>query len=123
VSWLIDPSTGDYRHDDDGAFIRDSGLQTAVYMLLTTERGSSIDDPTFGSRIHTLRRHKSPARAALELPDMVAEAMAPALEDGRVSRVTTEASVRDRHTVEAVITVYDSGDTPYQFTLYQPVGT
>ena len=124
MSWLIDPTTGDYVLLD-GHFVRDDGLQGVAYLALVTERGSHPDDPEFGSRLHTLRRRKSASRAALEVPDMVHEALEHLVDDGRIARVDVVVEARATGGlpgVAAQITLVDGNNRSYGFEVFQEVG-
>lgn len=74
---FISPDTRDY----DGSQV--TGLQNAVYLRLTTPRGSLWHDPTLGSRLHLLAREKDVARVRRLGEEYVREALQPLLDDGR----------------------------------------
>ncbi|EEG08947.1 phage GP46 family protein [Pseudogulbenkiania ferrooxidans] len=74
---FISPQTRDY----DGTQV--TSLENAVYLRLTTPRGSLWHDPTLGSRLHLLAREKDVARVRRLGEEYVREALQPLLDDGR----------------------------------------
>lgn len=124
MSWEVNPETGDYTLTS-GSFDRDDGLSGPIYLALFTELGSYPDDPEFGSELHTLRTRKSPARAALEVPDMVRAALQHLKDDGLISSVDVVAEARTTGGLPGVaiqITVLDSGNRSYTFEAFKEVG-
>lgn len=117
----LDPATGDYILEDGAIQTEEDTLGTQVYFCLFTRRGAWPFDENFGSRLHELRARKSPTRAVADLPAMVKEALQPLVTDGRIGRieVVAEAGVAS---VTARITLWDTGERPYSFELFQAVG-
>ena len=74
---FISPQT----HDYDGSQV--TSLENAIYLRLTTPRGSLWHDPTLGSRLHLLAREKDVARVRRLGEEYVREALQPLLDDGR----------------------------------------
>jgi len=123
----IDPDTGDYVLQD-GLFVQDSYLSTPVFLRLFSHRGTYIDDETYGSRLHELERAKSPESAARLAPSIVLEALQPLIDDGLASsvEVTAETEIRaidgsSRRGCAIHVVVYDSGDRPYEYDVWQEV--
>ena len=87
----LSPITGDYT----GNRIRHLG--NAVYVRLTTPKGSYWADPLLGSRLHELAREKDVARVRVLARQYAEEALAPLVRDSRARSVTvtTEDTPKD----------------------------
>lgn len=97
----IDPLLADY----DGTRINHLG--NAVYLRLTTPRGSYWNDPEFGSLLHLIQREKDVERVALQAVQYAEEALQPILDDGRANRIEVTAE-RQPNRLALLIEVEDA---------------
>jgi len=58
TDYALDPATGDYIIDRGDLLTRSTALNN-VYLSLTTELGTCVGSPEFGSLLHTLTRKKA----------------------------------------------------------------
>jgi phage gp46-like protein len=108
----IDPLTGDY----DGSVVDD--LQNAVYLRITTPRGSYWADPTLGSDLHLLQREKELPRVKLLADQYIRQALQPLLDAKRADRIEVEADDPAHNQMLLRCNVYQSGVLVAHFAQY-----
>jgi phage gp46-like protein len=81
----LDPLTGDY----DGTLCND--LSNAIYLRITTPRGSYWGNPNLGSRLHLLRRAKDVERNKTLAIQYAKEALQDLLTDKRADSIDIDA--------------------------------
>ena len=82
----IDPKTGDYIRDAaTGSWKTTRDSSTAVYHQIKGNLGGWAGDELAGSRFHRLAQAKSSLQTPAVIEDMSRQAMAPLVEDGRIT--------------------------------------
>lgn len=85
-----------------------SGNTSIIYGLIRrilVQRGTWPSDITFGSELYTLLNTKSVQSVTdMEISDIIHDAAAPMLADGRISEII-EASVKSRNVTEKTLTL------------------
>lgn len=111
----LDPNTGDYIRDDDrNTVLKSRDATTPIYHQVKTEIGQWLGDPDAGSRFTELDRAKSVERTQVVIRDIMTEALAPLVDDGRITplefrserdidRVDSETTVTDLQTGETLV--------------------
>ena len=105
----IDPKTRSY----NGEHTR--SLENAVYLRLTTPRGSYWADNQFGSLLHLIKREKDVARVGLLAQQYAEEALQPIIDDKRAKSITVTPQQPHNGRLILQIDVTDQRDMRYKF--------
>lgn len=95
-----------------------------IFLSLAIRRGTFFADPSFGSRLHELKRHKNTPEAASLATGYCREALQWIIDMGKatgfdieVERDTGEAP----HRLKILIRAYQADSPPVSFETYQEV--
>jgi phage gp46-like protein len=106
-SRVIDPITKDYVLDEArGTVMVVRDARTAIYHQVQTRLGQWWGDPGAGSRLFELERAKSLLRTPIVIKDIFSEALAPLVEDGRI----TEPAFESLRTIDRIDTSVTTSD-------------
>ena len=105
----ISPLTRDYTSE------KIDTLQNAVYIRLTTPKGSWWADGTLGSLLHLIQREKDLSRVGLLAQQYAEEALQPIIDDGRAKSITVTHEQPKDGSLNLNIQVTDNRGKAYQF--------
>lgn len=90
-------------------------LQNAVYIRLTTPKGSWWADRELGSLLHLINREKDLERVALLAQQYAEEALQPLLDDKRAKSIIVETEQPKDGSLTLKISVTDNRGKPFKF--------
>lgn len=105
----ISPLTRDYTSE------KIDTLQNAVYIRLTTPKGSWWADGTLGSLLHLIQREKDLSRVGLLAQQYAEEALQPIIDDGRAKSIVVTHEQPKDGSLNLFIQVTDNRGNTYQF--------
>lgn len=105
----ISPLTRDYTSE------KIDTLQNAVYIRLTTPKGSWWADGMLGSLLHLIQREKDLSRVGLLAQQYAEEALQPIIDDGRAKSITVTHEQPKDGSLNLNIQVTDNRGKTYQF--------
>lgn len=88
-----------------GKPVMEDGLETAVVLSLFTERGNWWADPTFGSRLHELKREKDTADLPKRVKEVCEEALAWFVSEGVAESVVVDVSRVSSGIMQIAVTI------------------
>lgn len=92
-----------------------------IYLSLIIEKGSFFYDPTFGSRLHELKREKNTPATARKAEDYCREALQWLLDTGKATRIdiyTERDLAQDPHRLKALIEVTPANGPVVPFSTF-----
>lgn len=105
----ISPLTRDYTSD------KIDTLQNAVYIRLTTPKGSWWADGTLGSLLHLIQREKDLSRVGLLVQQYAEEALQPIIDDGRAKSITVTHEQPKDGSLNLLISAVDHRGVKFEF--------
>lgn len=105
----ISPLTRDYTSE------KIDTLQNAVYIRLTTPKGSWWADGTLGSLLHLIQREKDLSRVGLLAQQYTEEALQPIIDDGRAKSITVTHEQPKDGSLNLLISVIDNRGVKFEF--------
>lgn len=105
----ISPLTRDYTSK------RIDTLQNAVYIRLTTPKGSWWADGALGSLLHLIQREKDLSRVGLTAQQYAEEALKPLVDDGRAKSIVVTHEQPKNGSLFLFITVIDNRGVKFEF--------
>ncbi|HDL5661622.1 TPA: phage GP46 family protein [Mannheimia haemolytica] len=105
----ISPLTRDYTSENI------TTLQNAVYIRLTTPKGSWWADGRVGSLLHLIQREKDLSRVGLLAQQYVEEALQPIIDDGRAKSITVTHEQPKDGSLNLLISVIDNRGVKFEF--------
>ncbi len=105
----ISPLTRDYTSD------KIDTLQNAVYIRLTTPKGSWWADGTLGSLLHLIQREKDLSRVGLLAQQYAEEALQPIIDDGRAKSIVVTNEQPKDGSLNLLISVIDNRGVKFEF--------
>lgn len=105
----LNPLTRDYTSN------KINTLQNAVYIRLTTPKGSWWADGTLGSLLHLIQREKDLSHVGLKAQQYAEEALKPLVDDGRAKSIVVKYEQPKDSSLNLIITVIDNRGVKFEF--------
>lgn len=108
ITWLLDPTKGDYVMDTTGSPVQDTTLQTPAYIRLKTQRTKWLyaPDDTFGSDYYLIQKNHSGSDSNI-LESIAERAMQPCIDDGRASAVSVTTTGQGLYESDLSVVIVD----------------